>query len=128
MSRRSLTTLTIERRPRFTMLANRDLTVECPCMQRDKRSHACRQYNTYRIITLYRELFVVCRLMSTPIYCLYRLSPAIHNEIPPQAACRDTFIAYVSCMSLFGIILRAAYVSCMSLFGIVMRAAYRSRS
>ena len=39
VSRRFLNTLTKETRPHIvTLLADRDLTVECPCMQREKRS------------------------------------------------------------------------------------------
>ena len=35
-------------------------------MQREKRSRACKLYDAYRIIALYRELFDVCRFASTP--------------------------------------------------------------
>ena len=40
-------------------------------MQREKRSRACKLYDAYRIISLYRELFDVCRFASTPTYCLF---------------------------------------------------------
>ena len=40
-------------------------------MRREKRSRACKLYDAYRIIALYRELFDVCRFASTPTYRLF---------------------------------------------------------
>ena len=40
-------------------------------MQREKRSRACKLYEAYRIVALYRELFDACRFASTPTYRLY---------------------------------------------------------
>ena len=58
--------------PIFNLLADWNLADECSCMQREKRSRACKLYDAYRIVALYRELFDVCRFASTPTYSLFR--------------------------------------------------------
>ena len=66
-----------ETRPRiFTLLADWNLADECSCLQREKRSRACKIYDAYRIIALYRELFDICRFASTPTYSLFRRKSA----------------------------------------------------
>ena len=40
-------------------------------MQRDKRSRACKLYDGYRIVALYREHFDVFRFASTSTYRLF---------------------------------------------------------
>ena len=49
----------------FTQLA--DLADESSCMQREKRSRACKLYDAYRIIALYRERFDVCRFAKVKV-------------------------------------------------------------
>ena len=42
-----------------------------PSGRMEKRSRACKLYEAYRIVPLYRELFDVCRFASTPTYRLF---------------------------------------------------------
>ena len=51
----------------FTQLVDLNLADESSCMQREKRIRACKLYDAYRIIALYRELFDVCRFAKVNV-------------------------------------------------------------
>ena len=118
--------LTKETRPRiFTLLADRNLADECSCMQREKRSRACKLYNTS---LHYIENFSSYVVSRRHLYTAYTASglhkhrkvtssrSAMHKHrrtcelcgrLTP-AAC--PYLVLFCGMSLFGIVLRVAHV------------------
>ena len=51
----------------FTQLADLNLADERSFIQREKRCRACKLYDAYCIVALYRELFDVCRFVKVKV-------------------------------------------------------------
>ena len=102
--------------PIFTLLTDRNLAYECSCMQRDKRSRACKLYNTS---LHYIENFSTYVVSSRLLYTAYTAT-SLHNNRKVtrsrstihkhrRTAARVACAAYANFMSLFGIDLRVVH-------------------